>query len=324
MIRQLLFSMKAATLLLVVLSLLLWLDTAHAQAGAWALLLLSVSVGFIHGALDAVLMPQRFDSLAQAALITVAYGLVVVLLGWVLSASISLALWALLIMSAWHFGEPYRRWDGLAAWHRVLTRAVVGGAPVMLPVWQTPDQLSAVLQSVVPAVALQGWHHLAWLWLGLLVVWLLAWVIEGLRVFRLGVVKPLPDLRFAWLELIGCTALYAVFSPLMAFALYFGVYHAPVHIWRVWRGFAAVQSRVAPGLMVSANAALFAVAATTVLSWLLGAGLWWWLGAGATTSLDWASGLRWLIVAFAALTAPHLVVISLSEAFLTQHGQRPA
>lgn len=73
------------------------------QAGVLALLLLSVSVGFIHGALDAVLLPQRFISRAQAALMFVAYLLLVLLLGWVLSTAISLALWVLLLMSAWHF-----------------------------------------------------------------------------------------------------------------------------------------------------------------------------------------------------------------------------
>jgi Brp/Blh family beta-carotene 15,15'-monooxygenase len=275
----------------------LWLDKTLPQAGVWALLLLSVSVGFVHGALDAVLLPQRFDSRVQAALMFVAYLLLVLLLGWALSAAVGLALWALLLMSAWHFGEPYGRWDGLPDWQGGLTRAVVGGAPVMLPVWLAPAKLAAILKSVVPEAGLQGWHVMAWGWLGLLVVWLLLCGVQRMR-----------DLKYAWFELLGCVLLYMLFSPLMAFALYFGVYHAPVHVWRVWR----CMPNVSPGLAIAA------VALTTVVTWLLGAALWWFLAPGAMAATDWSAALRWLIVAFAALTAPHLVLISLCAGFLTK------
>ena len=292
--------LKTAVAALPLIALLAWADKTVPQAGAWALLLLSVSVGFVHGALDAVLLPQRSVSRAQAALMFVAYLLLVLMLGWLLGAAVSLALWMLLLMSAWHFGEPYGRWDGLSHWKSGLTRAVVGGAPVMLPVWLTPDQLAMILTDVVPAAGLRGWQVMASLWLGLLAAWLL---VGGLRYPRM--------LRYAWFELIGCFGLYMLFSPLMAFALYFGVYHAPVHIWRVWRASANAGSHLSTRVAVSA------VALTTVLTWLLGAGLWWFLTPGFTTALNFSAALQWLIVAFAALTAPHLVLISLCAAFLT-------
>ena len=292
--------LKTAVVALPLIALLVWADKTVPQAGVWALLLLSVSVGFVHGALDAVLLPQRFVSRGQAALMFVAYLLLVLLLGWLLGAAISLALWVLLLMSAWHFGEPYGRWDGRSRWKSGMTRAVVGGAPVMLPVWLAPDQLAMILTDVVPAAGLRGWQVMAWLWLGLFAAWLLA---SGMRYPR--------KLRYAWFELIGCLGLYALFSPLMAFALYFGVYHAPVHIWRVWR------ASVTAGAHVSTRLAVSAVALTTVLTWLLGAGLWWFLTPGFATTLNLHAALQWLIVAFAALTAPHLVLISLCAAFLT-------
>lgn len=300
-------SIKTGVAALTVMGLLLWADKAIPQAGVWALLLLSVSVGFIHGALDTVLLPQRFTSRAQAALMFIAYLLLVLLLGWVLSTSVSVALWVLLLMSAWHFGEPYGRWDELPTWQSGLTRAVVGGASVMLPVWLAPDQLAAVLTNVVPAVALRGWQAMAWGWLGLVVVWL------GLRLvlcLSAGAVQHIRDLRYAWLEFAGCVLLYALLSPLMAFALYFGVYHAPVHIWRVWRSWQGTAKS-------SPVRAACAVALTTIVTWLLGAALWWVLSPGATAAIDLAAALRWLIVAFAALTAPHLVLISLCAKFLT-------
>ena len=285
---------------LVAAGLLLWADKTLPHAGAWALLLLSVSVGFIHGALDAVLLPQRFASRTQAGGMFLAYLILVLLLGWVLSGAVSLALWALLLMSAWHFGEPYGRWNGLVAWQNGLTRVVVGGAPVMLPVWLAPAQLALILQNVVPAAGLQGWHALAWVWLGLAGVWVLVCGAGRLQ-----------TLRYGWLELLGCVVAYTLLSPLMAFAVYFGIYHAPVHVWRVWQ--ACTSEPQSPS-----GRGIAAVVLTTVSSWLLGAALWWFTTAGEGVATDWSAALRWLIVAFAALTAPHLVLISLCAAFLTR------
>lgn len=290
-----------ALIALSVLALLLWLDKALPQSGVVMLLLLSLSVGFAHGALDAVLLPLRLVSRALVVLMFVAYLLAVLVLGWLLSTQISLALWLLLLLSAWHFGEPYSRWDGLPALPSLLTRAVVGGAPVMLPVWLAPDWLASILMLVVPSAGLRGWQALAMVWLVLLVVWLL-----------LCGIRQRQTLRYAWLELLACVLLNTIFSPLMAFALYFGVYHAPVHVWRVWRVLGQARtSRV----MTMAVLAL-----TMVLTWLLGAALWWTLVSGSGTQPDWATALRWLIVAFAALTAPHLVLISLCSKLLA-HGK---
>lgn len=281
--------------------LLLWLDKTVPYARLW-MLLLSISVGFTHGALDVVLLPKRFASRSQAAVMFVLYFLVVVVLAWLLGMATSLALWMLLLTSAWHFGEPYGRWNGLPANAAGVTRAVVGGAPVMLPVWLTSDQLAGILTGVMPAVGSQGWHMLALAWVGLLLVWLPVCGLPRIRA-----------LRHAWIELLAAVLLYVLFSPLMAFALYFGVYHAPVHVWRVWRSLQAVSKA-----SISARAAFAAVALTTVVAWLLGAGLWWFLNTTSNLSTDGAAALRWLIVAFAALTAPNLVLISLSAAFLTK------
>lgn len=284
---------------------LLWADKTIPQAGLWALLLLSTSVGFIHGALDAVLLPQRFASRTQAALMFVGYLLSVLLLGWLLGGAVSLALWVLLLMSAWHFGEPYGRWNGSSLLQSGLTRIVVGGASVMLPVLLAPEQLANIVIRVLPALGYQGWQVLAWSWLGFFVIWLV-----------LGGVRRARELRYAWFELLGCVLLYALFSPLMAFALYFGVYHAPVHIWRVWR--ASANAALAGSPKITTGGAIAAAALTTILTWLLGAGLWWFLAPDAFAAPDGSAALRWLIVAFAALTAPHLVLISLCAAFLTQ------
>ena len=303
--------LKAALVVVPLAVFLWWADQHVAHAAVWALLLLSVSTGFVHGALDAVLMLQRYSLRRHSALVFVAYLSLVVLLAWALSGAISLALWVLLLMSAWHFGEPYGRWPAVSQWQSGLTRAVVGGAPVMLPIWLAPEQLPAVLQTVLPSVALDGWRGGAAVWLA----------VFGVEILRLRKPCSVNGLQYAAFEVLGCAALYAVFSPLMAFAVYFGVYHAPLHIWRVWCSCKAVREvgDVGASLFskVSPTTALIVIAATAVFSWLLGAALWWFLGAGTDVAADWGGALRWLIVAFAALTAPHLVLISVCNEFLT-------
>lgn len=283
-----------------VLGLLLWADMTMPQSGLWALLLLGISVGFVHGALDVMLLPLHSTCKAQAALFFVAYLSAVLLLGWLLSGAVSFALAVLLVMSVWHFGEPYGRWNGLTRLQGHLTRASVGGAPVMLPVWFAPGQLEAALAGVVPEIGMRGWYVMAWFWLGIFAIWLLLCGITRMQ-----------TLRYAWFELLACVALSALFSPLMAFALYFGAYHAPVHIYRVWRAHVKGVAKISTGMTIAA------IAVTTGVAWLLGVGLEWFFMLGTIGAPGSANYLRWFIVAFSALTAPHLVLITLSATFLS-------
>lgn len=293
---------------------LLRLDRAVPQAGLWALVALSVSTGFLHGALDAGLLQQRFQPRWRASAWGVLYVGVVVLLGWALGHAVDVALWALLLMSAWHFGEPYGRWSGVAATGQGLTRIVVGGAPVMLPMLVSETTLAALLAPVVPAGTVVVWHGLALAWLCLLLVW--------------AATCGLPRVtaaRHAWAELLAAGLLNAAFSPLMAFALYFGAYHSPVHMWRVWRSWRtdpAAQGRGSRAVHSRWSVAVIAVA-TVGLTLAIGAGLWWWLGVNALGTANPVMTLRWLIVVLTALTAPHLVLISLCARWLSAPDAKP-
>ena len=135
------FSLLVAALVL--------LDQNALHAGLWLLMIVSVTVGFGHGALDAHLLWRRFPSRPQALTLAAAYLLVVVLSGWALSHAVSVALWLLLGLSAWHFGEAYARWDNLHPATRTLTRFVVGGAPVMLPMWLSPGAMADLLRAAL-------------------------------------------------------------------------------------------------------------------------------------------------------------------------------
>lgn len=293
--------------LFLLLAALYWMDRAQPHAGAWMLLGLSVTVGFVHGALDAAILQRRFTDRLRLAKGLGAYFAAVALLGWLLSGMVNVALWLLILMSVWHFGEAYGRWSGLAPWSATLTRAVVGGAPIMVPMWLVPGELTETLAPVVNALAVDVWRIMATVWLALLLVWALAC---GLRQPR--------DARYAWAELLGCILAYAVFSPLMAFAVYFGLYHAPVHIWRVWRGWLAS----APLLKLAPWAVVAGTVATVCATWLLSVGLWWLISPDVSKVPEPAAALRWLIVALAAVTAPHLVLISASAAFFAAYARR--
>ena len=266
------------------------------DAGLWLLLALSTTAGFAHGALDIDILLQRFRPLPYAIGVALLYAAVVVLVAWALHAQPQVTLWLLLLLSSWHFGEDFGRWPGISVLDGWLTRVVVGGASVMLPLVVSPDAMGRLVAEVWPdGAALTGWVWLTRGWLLLLVVWL---VRCGLRNARL--------LRGAWAELAGALLLNVVFSPVMAFAIYFGMYHAPLHIWRVWGSRPA-----APG---PARQTGWAIVFAITLG--LGAALWWALGRSSPPSFEPAFALRWLVLALTALTVPHLVLISLHAGVL--------
>jgi beta-carotene 15,15'-dioxygenase len=268
------------------------MDRLAPGASLWILLGLSVTTGFAHGALDIELLLQRFRPVSSAMRLAALYLLVVVLLAWALSSAPHAALWLLLLMSIWHFGEDYGRWEGADAGSSLLTRLVVGGAPVMMPLLFSTDAMSGLLREVWSSTAAGLWFRFSQGWLLLLLAWM---VLCGLRHRNL--------MRQAWYELAGVALLNLVFSPLLAFAIYFGVYHAPVHIWRVW------VNRAAAGPAQAFSRMGWAV--IFVMTLVLGAALWWALGHTAVAPADWSFALRWLVLALTALTLPHLVLVSL-------------
>ena len=148
----------------------IWVDRSLPVAGVWALLGFSLSTGFVHGALDAQLLLQRFASRSRALLMAGLYLLAVLAVGATFSLHPGTALFALIAMSAWHFGEGYGRWAPTSPALQTLTRVVVGGAPVLLFPWTVPEGASSQLLPWLPVSALQAWRGLGLLWLALFLV----------------------------------------------------------------------------------------------------------------------------------------------------------
>lgn len=276
---------------------IVWLDRASTAAGPIVLLLLSGTIGVFHGALDGSILLRQFQPVARALGWGLAYLLVVVLLGVGLLPYPELTLLLLLALSVWHFGEIYERPLPALRWAALATRLVAGGAPVMVPALTSANQLS----SLSPAWAsphqpwlMQAWTVMAWVWLALLAGYTLWCVVAHVRVPR-------------WLlgELVLVVTLNLLLTPAMAFAIYFGLYHALGHLWRVLRAVTSLDA-----------AAFRTVTAILVLTVALAAGLLGLMLSSVQIKLAAAPDsylpllVHWLIVGLTALTVPHLVLIS--------------
>ncbi len=285
------------------------LEQAWPTVGWWVFVVLTLSLGMGHGALDAVLLLAQFVPKSKALRISAGYFLLVLLTGWLLSWSLGWALLALIAMSLWHFGELQSD---------PVSRIAVGGASVMAPMFVANNQLAALIEPV-----LQGDHFAAWLvwywlaisWCVLVVAWLAFWLFhwagQQQASSRLHVNWRHPQMR-ALLEIVCVMGLYAIFSPLLAFALYFGLYHCTVHIARVKR---AVINHYG----LSKRQLAWAWFSSMLLTGLLMAALWKWLpSTGQSANLLDAQILHWLIVALGAVTVPHLLLVSYSRRWLQQ------
>lgn len=282
---------------------IVWLDRASVAAGPVVLLLLSGTIGVFHGALDGSILLRQFQPMARALGWGVAYLVAVVVLGISLLPYPEFTLLLLLSISIWHFGELYGRALPQRQGAALATRLVAGGAPVMVPALTSATQLTALSQawaSPHQPWLMRGWEGMAWAWLALLAGCAIWCAIARLRLPR-------------WLmgELALVVALNLLLTPAMAFAIYFGLYHALGHVWRVLRAVTAFD-----------KAAFRTIALILVLTVLLSAGLLGLMASSVQVTLAAAPEsylsllVHWLIVGLTALTVPHLILISYSAEML--------
>ena len=282
----------------------------------WAFVLLSLTLGFGHGALDVVLLLGQFESRSKALAVSAAYLLCVLIAGWALSWSVPWALLLLVLMSVWHFGELH----SYALWARLC----VGGASVMWPMLVAQDAMAELARSRLGSgfsEVWRIWQMLANGWLILVCVSALGWVVWRFldrkkfsgKYYGQGFASN-RHVLWAAIEILTLLCAYLVLSPLLAFALYFGVYHCVAHVVRVlravWAHHAMVLARYAAAFIVSALA-------TVVLLGLL----WWYLPNAQLLGFDHALAapsqlLQWLVVSLAAVTLPHLILVGYSARWL--------
>lgn len=272
--------------------------------GFWLFLGFSLTLGMGHGALDTVLLFGQFKPLARALAIGLLYLALTLLSGWLLSLSFSWALIALLLMSVWHFGEVYGQFT--------LLRLAVGGASLMAPALLQGPALHELLQGVAAQHLnwlFGAWTGLAWVWVVLVCSVAFASLAKEPVSTVLGLSSKRSNLR-ALREIGIVFCVNFILSPLLQFALYFGLYHCLAHIARVRRATRAHQE-------LPTNKLAWVWGGVMVLTSLLMAVLWHWLpSAGAWANRLDAQILHWLVVALGAVTVPHLLLVSYSGRWL--------
>jgi beta-carotene 15,15'-dioxygenase len=274
-----------------------WAEHQWPQMALWIFVGLTLTLGFAHGAMDVWLLMNAKRRLAMRHF--AAYGACVILLAAALSPFPGVALIVLLLLSLWHFGEQA---DTLPGDIRIkgLLRSVQGGASVMLPVLLSAHELRVWVQAITPESSYWVWPvwvGMAGLWLALVVAAIA--VVQPWRASAQEVAKHVAMRTLAW-ELIALVLLNALLSPLLAFALFFGVYHAGMHMWRM-RLLQPRDEGALPWVLLGL---------TLAITWAGLALLWWYMPAVANMSQWQGDWLRWLVVALTVVTLPHMVLVS--------------
>ncbi len=272
--------------------------------GLWLFVGLTITLGFGHGALDMALMLSQFKPRSKALLYGLIYLALTLTAGWLLSLSFAGALAALLVMSVWHFGEAFGQ--------SPLLRLAVGGSSLMAPALLQQKALSDLLRGVSDqdlSWLLSAWDFTAWAWLGLVGLIIVANAASKFNRAKDAWSAAHFPIR-AQLEIGGVLLLSLVFSPLLQFALYFGLFHCVTHIARVRRAMMRHQE-------VSIKVITWAWIASMLLTMVLLIALWNWLPVSNlwATRID-AQMLHWIVVALGAVTLPHLLLIGYSNRWL--------
>jgi len=192
-----------------------------------ALTLVALAVGIPHGAVDHLTLARQL-TVSERLLGAVAY------LALAAAAAAAILTWpgltflAVIAMTVWHFGtgdvearRELERRPPIIGFSRIPYAIALGSAPVLLPL--TSPAAGATLAAIEPRLATMLASEavlVARYSVLLLIVLCLLWLIQR------------ADLRGA-LELGALAVLGLVASPLIAFAVYFGFWHALRHTARL-------------------------------------------------------------------------------------------
>jgi len=188
-------------------------------------LAVTLSVGIFHGMLDIVLLKSLQFKHTNFLVIYTALALVALL--FFLNFP-NTALITLLILSIWHFGEAQQSDDNAKIdskmqfiFRRFLLGACVLSAPFILANQSIHEILVILLTDANwLSITWMAWGVIAWAWLIALFVCLI----------QLAIVNKMPFNYANLLEILAIWLGFYLLSPLVAFSLYFGAYHAVRHI----------------------------------------------------------------------------------------------
>lgn len=258
-------------------------------------------LGLPHGAIDglggAAVFARRTGRgwagfvafyLALAALVVAA---------WIVVPVAMLA--AFLALAVWHFGSGDAEAAGAARGALPGAEVVARGAlPIVLPVALHPQETGTIFAWLADTPGLVATTEAATT--PLLVVWGVAVLAAVAGRVQRGASLGGPHLA----EFAALVAVFALWPPLLAFAAYFALVHAPRHMLKIDPG--------PPGgsfLRTIARLTRLGLPLTAVT--LAGAALGFWVLSAGDTPLT--AGLKTLFWGLSALTVPHMLLDSLEE-----------
>ena len=261
------------------------------------LALCALVVGIPHGAVDHLVTVPKFQPLKMALFLAGYLGVVGLVILAILNQNL-LGFQLIVILSAIHFGvgdasfiaETDRR-AGRTKFPKLSYAIAAGFVPVMLPL--TSPLTAAALVEVNPQLV--GWAG------GLTepIFWTLV-VFTGFVILRQLLAKRFDNA----LDLVLLLGLSLIAPPLVAFAFYFGFWHAFRHTGRLTLELEASQASFRAGKQL--NAFWKSVSAgLPALVLVIGFTVW----LGVTVGLDLSQQLLWLLlVVIWALTVPHMAL----------------
>ena len=261
------------------------------------LALLALAVGIPHGAVDHLVTVPKMASLRMVIFLT-GYLTVVGLAIWFILSANLLGFQLVVLMSAIHFGigdaafiSEIDSRSNKSSFPKIPYALAAGFTPVLIPL--VNQQSAEALRAVNPALI--GWAGVfeSFLYFGMIAIAVIAisWMLIRKRfdnAFDLGL-----------LLVISLTA-----PPLVAFAFYFGLWHALRHTGRLSLELpssvrAHNSNQTLKAFWSSVNAGLPALVLVIVFT----------IGLGLTIGLNLSSELLWiLLVVIWALTVPHMAL----------------
>jgi beta-carotene 15,15'-dioxygenase len=262
-----------------------------------ALAIVALVVGIPHGAVDHLITVPKMASFKMILFLS-GYLAVTGIAIWFFLNFQLLGFALIVVISALHFGvgdasflSELDKRTGRSSFPKVLYALAAGFTPVMIPLVNAQSQ--AALEVVNPNLV--GWAS------GLEQMLLVGFVLLNLVATAAMVLKRRPEMA---LDLLILLAISLLAPPLVAFAFYFGLWHALRHTGRLTLELESAkakhsQSNPMGALWKAVAAGIPALVIVLVFTVVL----------GFTTGFNFGTDLLWyLLVVIWALTIPHMAL----------------
>ena len=254
-------------------------------------LVLTLSIGVFHGMLDIVLLKNKPFSHKRFLLV---YGTIAAVTCALFSLFFGLAIIFLLALSVWHFGEQQGEKSNIK--QSVLRRFALGTSALAATFLLGGSDISVILTALLNDTV---WLNISWLnltwqsWRWLSYCWLFLFGFYALTKLykRQFFDADIAEIAVVWLA-------FLLLPPLLAFSLYFAMYHALRHIRDVLPNKTAIKTHQT-ALTLTALASAF----------MLGCVLWQFSRQNMPIFTSQAI-LQATIVLLVAITLPHAILIS--------------